>query len=60
MKYYYPEPLESVGINHGHATCGFGALNGGIPTSSSKRITPTDHQSAVIPARKMMWEDQMI
>lgn len=30
-------------------TWGWSALKGGIPTISSKRITPTDHQSAVAP-----------
>jgi len=30
-------------------TCGCSALKGGIPTISSNKITPTDHQSAVAP-----------
>lgn len=33
-------------------TCGCSALKGGIPTMSSNRITPTDHQSAVAPEKK--------
>lgn len=34
---------------HGWYTCGCSALKGGMPTRSSNRMTPTDHQSAVIP-----------
>lgn len=32
-------------------TCGWLALNGGMPTSNSYKIMPTDHQSAVVPAK---------
>lgn len=39
-------------------TCGVDALNGGIPTSNSYRITPTDHQSAVAPEGPNIAEDQ--
>ena len=31
-------------------TWGCSALKGGIPTITSNKITPTDHQSAVVPA----------
>ena len=40
-----------------HAS-GDSALNGGTPTSSSKRITPTDHQSAVAPTRREVFQDK--
>lgn len=39
---------------HQTVTCGCSALKGGIPTISSNKITPTDHQSALAPE-----EDQM-
>ncbi|RHN52265.1 hypothetical protein MtrunA17_Chr6g0478611 [Medicago truncatula] len=31
--------------------CGCSALKGGIPTSNSNKMTPTDHQSAVYAAK---------
>lgn len=33
-------------------TCGCSALKGGMPTISSNKMTPTDHQSAVAPVDK--------
>ena len=39
------------------STWGCSALKGGIPTISSNKITPTDHQSAVAPAENQMIAD---
>lgn len=49
-----------VPANFRWPTCGCAALKGGIPTRSSKRITPTDHQSAVAPTIRIMWDNQTI
>jgi hypothetical protein len=38
-------------FNVTYNTWGCSALNGGMPTMSSKRMTPTDHQSALQPRR---------
>jgi len=40
---------NNYSLNIMYNTWGCSALNGGMPTMSSNRMTPTDHQSALQP-----------